>query len=138
MMYSHLNDNIIFRASNQSGQDQDILYSACGTALIPYKFESTGRYTIHIRILQVNFIPIQPSSYSFSNCNCLAIWQPMQCSSAKVIRFNKRIKLCNIRKRERDRDTRIESEAGIMSFDIVYLIVYTRITVDLAFIYYSV
>ena len=45
------NDNIIFRASNQSGQGQDILYSACGTALIPYKIESTGRYTIHIRIL---------------------------------------------------------------------------------------
>ena len=60
------NDNVIFRASNQSGEeDEDILYSANGTALVPYKFESTENYTVHVRTLRVNFVPIHPEFVAF-------------------------------------------------------------------------
>jgi hypothetical protein len=64
-------DNIIFRASNQSGQEQeeekkgDVLYSADGIALVPSQFESAGNYTVHVRILQVNFVPIHPEFVAF-------------------------------------------------------------------------
>lgn len=63
------NDKVIVRASNQSGQEEeeeeDILHSANGTALVPYKFESAGDYTVHVRILRVNFVPIHPEFVAF-------------------------------------------------------------------------
>lgn len=61
------NDNVIFRASDMTGQEdeEDLLYSANGTALVSYRFESTGYYTVHVKVLQVNFVPIHPEFVSF-------------------------------------------------------------------------
>ncbi|MDQ4100651.1 MAG: hypothetical protein M3115_00470 [Thermoproteota archaeon] len=63
------NNNIIFRASNTTSQgeddDDDFLFSANGTVNFPYSFESAGNYTMHIKVLRVNFIPIQPEFVAF-------------------------------------------------------------------------
>lgn len=61
------NNNLIFRASNLTGQgeEDDFLFSADGIVLFPYRFESTGNYTVHVKVLRVNFIPIQPEFVDF-------------------------------------------------------------------------
>ncbi len=62
------NNNVIFRASNTtSGQREDdgFLFSANGTVHFPYRFESAGDYTVHVKVLRVNFIPIHPEFVSF-------------------------------------------------------------------------
>ncbi len=61
------NNNLIFRASNLTGQgeEDDFLFSADGIVLFPYRFESTGDYTVHVKVLRVNFIPIQPEFVDF-------------------------------------------------------------------------
>lgn len=61
------NNNLIFRASNLTGQgeEDDFLFSADGIVLFPYRFESTGDYTVHVKVLRVNFIPIHPEFVDF-------------------------------------------------------------------------
>ncbi len=61
------NNNVIFRASNTTGQgeDDDFLFSANGTVNFPYRFESAGDYTVHVKVLRVNFIPIHPEFVTF-------------------------------------------------------------------------
>lgn len=61
------NNNIIFRASNTTGQGEndDFLFSANGTVNFPYRFESAGDYTVHVKVLRVNFIPIHPEFVTF-------------------------------------------------------------------------
>ncbi len=59
------NDNVIFRASNTTGQEEDLLHSVNGTALVPYRFESTGYYTVHVKVPQVNFVPIHQEFVAF-------------------------------------------------------------------------
>ncbi|MDP9016588.1 MAG: hypothetical protein M3M87_07545 [Thermoproteota archaeon] len=60
-------NNVIFRVSNTTGQGKgdDFLFSANGTVNFPYRFESAGDYTVHVKILRVNFIPIHPEFVTF-------------------------------------------------------------------------
>jgi hypothetical protein len=62
------NDNTIFRASNTIGQEKQedfFLHSTDGIILFPFRFESTGDYTVHVKVLRVNFIPIHPEFVDF-------------------------------------------------------------------------
>lgn len=62
------NNNVIFRASNTTsgqGEDDDLPFSANGTVHFPYRFESAGDYTVQVKVLRVNFIPIHPEFVSF-------------------------------------------------------------------------
>ena len=61
------NDNTIFRASNISEQkeQEDFLHSTDGIILFPFRFESTGDYTVHIKVLRVNFVPIHSEFVDF-------------------------------------------------------------------------
>ena len=55
-------EDVVFRSANQT---QGWSYTPTGVAIIPYTFETQGKYTIHIRILGINFFPRVPEFADF-------------------------------------------------------------------------
>ena len=53
----------IFRASALTGQP--LLHTAEGVVTIPFKFNSSGNYTLEVAVMGINFVPIRTEYASF-------------------------------------------------------------------------
>ena len=57
-------DKEIFRASALTGQP--LLHTAEGVVTIPFKFNSSGNYTLEVAVMGINFIPIRTEYATFN------------------------------------------------------------------------
>ena len=57
-------DKEVFRASASTGQP--LLHTAEGVVTIPFKFNSSGNYTLEVAVMGINFIPIRTEYASFN------------------------------------------------------------------------
>ena len=54
----------VFRASASTGQP--LLHTAEGVVTIPFKFNSSGNYTLEVAVMGINFIPIRTEYATFN------------------------------------------------------------------------